>query len=418
MTYSLNFLTKEQVTFISENYNTPVYVYSEKKLQEAVEAFDAFPSAFWHTTRYAMKANSNLNILSYFRKKGLKIDASSEYEVKRAIASGFKWEDIALSGQELSKDFDALLDTGVFFVATSLLQVEEFWKRRPWGTLGVRINPWVGSWAFAAIATGGLSSSFGIWYEYIPQIQEIAKKYDLKITKIHLHIGSENTPESWVETASIGLDFVKQFPFVDILDMWGGIKKAIMPYEKSADLQAIWEAVKVKFLKFYDETGRKIHLEMEPWKYMVINSWSVIAKVNDIVDTGKDGYTFVRTNTGMTDMPRVTMYGVQQPIIAPFVKTEEEEDYVVVGHCCESGDILTSKLYDQEVIEPVRLPKLSRSDILVFEWTGAYNSSMSMKNYNSFPESAELLIKENGGIVEIRKREELEEIWRNEKVVI
>jgi len=73
-----------------------------------------------------MKANSNLNILNYFRKSGFKIDASSEYEVKRAIASGFKGEDISLSSQELSEDFDALLDTGVFFVATSLFQLEEF----------------------------------------------------------------------------------------------------------------------------------------------------------------------------------------------------------------------------------------------------------------------------------------------------
>lgn len=418
MTYSLNFLEKEQVAFIAENYKTPVYVYSEKKLKEAVKLFDAFPSAFWHTTRYAMKANSNLNILNYFRKSGFKIDASSEYEVKRAIASGFKGEDISLSSQELSEDFDALLDTGVFFVATSLFQLEEFWKRRPWGTLGIRINPWVWSAAFAKVSTGGLTSSFGIWYDYIPQIQKIAEKYDLKIIKIHLHIGSENTPESWVNTANIGLDFVKQFEYATILDMGGGFKKAIMPYEKSADLQAIWEAVKEKFLKFYEETGRKIHLELEPWKYVVICAASLIAKVNDIVDTGEEGYKFVRTNTGMTDMPRVTMYGVQQPIIAPLVENTEEEDYVVVGHCCESGDILTSKLYEQEVIESIKLPKLSRSDILVFECTGAYNSSMSMKNYNSFPESAELLIKENWEIVEIRKREALEEIWRNEKVVL
>jgi|TARA_Y100001960_G_C14361112_1_gene674399 hypothetical protein len=41
---------------------------------------------------------------------------------------------------------------------------------------------------------------------------------------------------------------------------------------------------------------------------MVINSCSVIAKVDDIVDTGEEGYKFIRTNTGMTEMPRVPMY--------------------------------------------------------------------------------------------------------------
>jgi diaminopimelate decarboxylase len=34
-------------------------------------------------------------------------------------------------------------------------------------------------------------------------------------------------------------------------------------------------------------------------------------------------------------------------------------------------------------------------DTIVFDGTGAYNSSMSMKNYNSFPEAGELLLKNN-----------------------
>jgi len=52
--------------------------------------------------------------------------------------------------------------------------------------------------------------------------------------------------------------------------------------------------------------------------------------------------------------------------------------------------------------------------MLVIDGVGAYNASMAIKNYNSFPESGELLLRENGEIVEIRKRENIEEIWRNE----
>lgn len=88
-----------------------------------------------------------------------------------------------------------------------------------------------------------------------------------------------------------------------------------MPYEQDADLQAIGKSVAEEFKAFYKKTGRKIHLELEPGKYMVINSGCVIAEVDDIVDTGRDGYTFLRLNTGMTEMPRVSLYGVQQPII-------------------------------------------------------------------------------------------------------
>ena len=72
------------------------------------------------------------------------------------------------------------------------------------------------------------------------------------------------------------------------------------------------------------------------------------------------------------------------------------------------------KLYEPETIEPRLLNKTNIWDLIVIDGVGAYNSSMSMKNYNSFPEAWELMIIKNGEIKEIRKREKLEEIWRNE----
>jgi diaminopimelate decarboxylase len=93
-----------------------------------------------------------------------------------------------------------------------------------------------------------------------------------------------------------------------------------------ADLQQIGDLVKAQFEDFFNRTGRKLYLEVEPGKYLVMNSCSVIAKIVDIVDTvpEKGGYTFIKVNTGMTEMPRITMYGVQQPIhIIPHSKDPE-----------------------------------------------------------------------------------------------
>lgn len=42
----MNFLTNSQVQEIEQKYKTPIYVYSEKKLNEAVDNFLNFPSAF------------------------------------------------------------------------------------------------------------------------------------------------------------------------------------------------------------------------------------------------------------------------------------------------------------------------------------------------------------------------------------
>ncbi len=425
------FLNQELVSQIQESYSTPVYVYSEGELRERAQEFLDFPSAFGHTVRYAMKANPQRNILKLFSDMWLSIDASSEYEALRAIVAGVPANTIQISSQEFPKSLEKLVHEGVFFVATSLHQLEEFWKLFPGKSCGIRINPGVNSWAFAQISTWGKNSSFGIWHDKIWAVKEIASKYNITISKLHFHIGSENTPESWVDSAELGFDILREIETIDTFDMWGGHKMAIMPYETSADLQAIWSAVAKKFEDFFTETGRQIHLEMEPGKYLVINNCSMIVEIQDIVDTGRTGYTFLKTNSGMNDMPRVAMYGIQEPLFVfpqhpPHLASPESgeeqatqyEEYVVVGHCCESADILTSKLYDQDTIEPRKLKKASIWDLLVVDGVWAYNSSMSLKNYNSFPESGELLLRENGDIVEIRARQEVEDMWKNEREVI
>ena len=81
------FLTPELVHEIAQNYETPVYVYSEKELRDRAREFMNFPSAFGHTVRYAMKANPQKNILKIFVQEGLHIDASSDFEALRALAA-------------------------------------------------------------------------------------------------------------------------------------------------------------------------------------------------------------------------------------------------------------------------------------------------------------------------------------------
>lgn len=411
------FITPDLVSHISENYQTPVYVYSEKELRERAREFLAFPSAFGHTVRYAMKANPQRNILKIFDSEWLLIDASSDFEALRAISAGILPEKIQISSQELWNHAKELIEKWVFFVATSIHQLEFFGKNFPWKSCGIRINPWVSSGAFAKISTWGSTSSFGIWHEKLDEVIKVSEKYNITLSKLHFHIGSENTPESWVDSARFGFDILRNIPSIDTFDMWGGYKMAIMRYEKSADLQAIWKALSEKFEDFYKETGRKIHLEMEPWKYLVINSCSMLVEVQDIVDTWEDGYMFLKINSGMNDMPRVAMYGVQEPLYI-INDSSEYVEYVVVGHCCESSDLISCKLYDAEVIEPRSLKKTSIWDMLVIDGVGAYNSAMAIKNYNSFPESWELLLKENGEIVEIRARQEIHDIWKNEVEVV
>jgi diaminopimelate decarboxylase len=270
------FLTREQIQHIRQTSSLPVYVYSEAKLLESADAMLAMPNAYGLSVRYAMKANSNQNILRLFSYKGIKIDASSEYEALRALSIGVPSHDIELCGQEMPTDLAGFVNAGMEFLATSLYQLEAYGKLFPGTGIGIRVNPGEGSGAFKKISTGGRTSAFGIWYEQLDQVKAIATKYALKITKIHQHIGSENTPEAWVESAKMGLNICDQFPDATTFNMGGGFKMAIMPAEKTADLQGIGNLVKAQFEAFYEKTGRKLTLEIEPGKYLVINSCSVI----------------------------------------------------------------------------------------------------------------------------------------------
>lgn len=112
-------------------FPTPLYVYSEQILREQAGQVRDFPHAFGFTPRYAMKANPNRTILRIFREIGIRIDASSEYEVFRALRAGFAPNEIQLTGQELPKRLEEIVEMGVEFNATSLYQLESYGKLFP-----------------------------------------------------------------------------------------------------------------------------------------------------------------------------------------------------------------------------------------------------------------------------------------------
>lgn len=173
----------------------------------------------------------------------------------------------------------------------------------------------------------------------------------------------------------MSLDICRHFPDVAVLNLGGGYKVARMPDEDSTSLQTIGAAVKQKLEAFAKETGRKLHLEIEPGTFLVARAGVLVSSVQDIVSTGADGHQFLKLDTGMTEMLRPQMYGAQHSMRViqrdPGNKLEGELPYVVVGHCCESGDIFTPKRKEPDVVAERILPKASVGDLLIVEAAGA-----------------------------------------------
>lgn len=156
-------------------------------------------------------------------------------------------------------------------------------------------------------------------------------------------------------------------------------------------MPSIVELFSQKLTEFARKTGRKLWLEIEPGRWLVAHGGVLVTEVVDVVDTGQDGYTFLRTSTGMNDFLRPAMYGAQHRIKV-LNEASGQADYVVVGHNCETSDILTPAPGDPESILPRRLRRANIGDLLAIYDTGAYCAAMSTKGYNAFPEAKEIFV--------------------------
>lgn len=417
MENNFEFLSDNVAKKIAETVGTPVYVYDERGLRKAAGEVLNFPHAYGFVPRYAMKANSNAYILRLFDSLGLHFDASSGYEVERAMLAGIAPEKIQITAQEYPHNMKKLMGRGVLFNASSCFQLEQFGSDFPGHEVSIRVNPGIGSGHNNRTNVGGPSSSFGIWYEWIPRVKALVQKSNLKLTKLHTHIGSGSDPEKWGRVVTLSLKAVREFPHVQTLNLGGGYKVARTPAEKTTDLQLIGESVKKAFERFGNETGRKLDLEIEPGTYLVAGSGVLLASIMDKVSTGEEGYTFIKLDTGMNDMTRTTLYGSVHPVkLYPknHSKSRDNEKVVIVGHCCESGDIFTPVPGDPEGIEPRVLPESRVGDLLAFGVAGAYCASMSLTNYNSFPQIPEVLVTSNQQIKLLRKRQSVRDMIAQE----
>ena len=392
---ALKFLTEERVRELASEHGTPLYVNSSASFTKQVKSITDVSIKTPLVIRYAMKANHNAEVLRLMQSLGVQIDASSGYEADEAIKLGFAPSDILLTSQELPHNLKELVSQGVHFTATSLHQLEVFGMLFQGHDVTVRINPGLGSRANRKVTTAGVSAGFGIWHEYLDRVFEIAEKYDLKINRLHTHIGAGSDVEVWKNVIDINLKLLEKMPSVEILNVGGGFKVARMASEKFTDMNDALTALDAKIVEFNSQSGRTISLEIEPGTYIAAGSAAIMCEVIDITDTGKDGYTFIRTNTGMNDLLRPALYGAQHPLIgipkASGTKRNTRE-YIVIGHCCESGDAITVAPGNSEELLPRTLTELEIGDYIVIEGCGAYCASMSAKGYNGFPETKNVMI--------------------------
>jgi diaminopimelate decarboxylase len=383
---------KAALRSLAAKYNTPLFVYSTNHLKERASVLMGTKFPFGFTPRYAVKANNYSDIIRIFEKAGLHFDTSSSYEAQELLDLAIPGSKISLSSQQPAHNLAELIAAEVQYIATSLHQLRLFIAAAaPGSSVGLRVNPGLGAGHNNRTTTGGANSSFGLWNAYLPDALQLAEAAGISITKLHVHIGSGADPKMWRTVMETALELVNDMPDVTSLNIGGGYKIHRFSDENETDMTQVLEIFGEQLRQYATLSGRQLHLEIEPGTWLVGHAGVLLSTVSDIVDTGADGHTFLRLDTGMNDIIRPSMYGAQHQIEV-LSGNNETASYVVVGHNCETGDILTPAAGDPESIEPREMTKAEIGNVVAIYDTGAYCRSFAVKGYNSFPSAEEIMI--------------------------
>jgi len=394
-------IDREVFERIAEEFGTPVYVYGERYIQRQlrllVESITYQPKKIL----YAVKANFNPYILEIFKKAGVGIDAVSPGEIALALKVGFSPKDILFTGNNITdEEMDFAVEKGVLLNIDSLSRLEKFGKKYPRYNVCVRINPDVGAGHHDHCITGGPKSKFGIWYSEVEEIKRIAESHQLKIIGIHQHIGSQILEvEKFLIAMEVLLRVAPSFPDLEFIDFGGGLGVPYRPKENLLAIKELGQKMSEGFSDFCRKYGRKLTLVIEPGRYLVAESAFLLTRVNT-VKRNPDGRVFVGVDSGFNHLIRPAMYGSFHPITNISNLDGKKEKVDVVGNLCESGD----KFAEDREIRQAR-----EGDLILIGVAGAYGYSMS-SNYNLRPRLTEVLVKTDGTLQLIRKRETIEEI--------
>jgi diaminopimelate decarboxylase len=414
---SLRFLTPAQVRTIREQFGTPVFVYDELSLERQAKFMLDFPNAFGLTVYYSLKGGASGAVIRLFDRLGLHFDASSIWEAIRAMAVGVTPAKILLTAQEVPQDLGQYVERGMEFNACSIRQLETYGKQFPGREVSIRVNPGTGTGFINRLTSGGPRSSFGIWHEHLDEVRALVKKYRLKVKRVHHHVGSGHDPEAWLRIAADTLNIAKTFGPIQIINLGGGYRVKALRTETEVDYRDIGERLRRLFEDYARETGTKPRLEVEPGTFLVANCGSLVTSVIDVISTGNDGYDFIKLDAGLTEVIRPGFYGSLHPLVSIPAEGElraSAKKYLVTGHTCIAGDTLTVAVRDPETSVPQLIAETEVGDLLVVERAGGYCSSMNMKNFNSFPEAPEVLLRKDGRFDVIRKRQTVEQMTQNE----
>ena len=375
-----------------------LFVQSFKK---NIDAFKKSFDSFTPLVCFAIKSNTNVNLIREIRKFGLGADVVSMGELMLALKAGIKPKKIVFSGVgKTSQEIKYAIDKKILLInaesKSEIMEIEKIAKsKKKIADIGIRLNPNTDAKTLKQISTGKKENNFGVDEKTFFDLVNYSKSSkNISLKCLSVHIGSQILDHKPYEKMLKVIDKIIQkcnYKF-EFIDLGGGMGISYEKKNKKLNYQKYKVAIN-KFLK-----NHKSKIIFEPGRSIVGNMGILLSKVIYIKENTKKD--FIILDAAMNDLMRPALYGASHRTL-PVVKTNQNSKkvYEFVGPICESTD---------KFITLKKFQKLKEKDLVVMCDVGAYGMSLS-SNYNIRPKLAEILIK-GSKINVIKKRQKLEDL--------
>ena len=391
------------LTSIANQFGSPIYVYDAEKMEHQFKRLtQAFQNVPQLRINYAVKALSNVNILSFMHSLGAGLDTVSIQEVKLGLYAGVPAKMIIFTPNGVSlEEIEEAAALGVQINIDNLSLLEQFGSKHPDVPVCIRINPHVMAGGNANISVGHIDSKFGISIHQLPHIVRIVENTGMRINGIHMHTGSDILDiDVFLHAAEILFTTAKSFYDLEFLDFGSGFKVPYHPNDVETNIEELGQKLGERFQSFCKDYGKEITLAFEPGKFLVSEAGYFLTQVNVVKQTTST--VFAQVNSGFNHLIRPMLYGSQHHIENISNPNGRERFYSVVGYICETDTFANNR----------RINEISEGDLLCFHNAGAYCFSMA-SNYNSRYRPAEIFWHQ-GDAKLIRRAEEFDDLLHNQ----
>ena len=401
-------LGKEELEALTRRFPTPFHIYDERAIRENARrlkaAFAWNPGFFEY---FAVKATPNPFLLKILRAEGFGADCSSYPELLLAEQAGIVGEQIIFTSNDTpAYEFAKAKELGAIINLDDISHIE-FLERE----VGLpelvccRYNPGPLKGGNAIIGHPE-EAKYGFTREQLFEGYRMLRDKGVKRFGLHTMVASNELEGSYfVETAHLLFELVGElsaelgieFEFVNI---GGGIGIPYRPEEEPVDIESVSEGIRGLYDELIVGKGlRPLDLRMECGRMVTGPYGWLVSRVLH----GKNTYKqFVGLDACMANLMRPALYGAYHHITVPG-KEELPHDFVcdVTGSLCENND----KFAIDRALPPIEI-----GDLVVIHDAGAHGHAMGF-NYNAKLRSSELLLRENGEVVQIRRPETVEDYF-------